>query len=68
MKKTKPLKGPDSNRLFSSVVLDGPDRAASRGMLYAVGFKPEDFQKPQPVFCQLPVACPKVITLLEGVE
>jgi len=26
--------------------VDGPDRAASRGMLYAVGFKPEDFKKP----------------------
>jgi dihydroxy-acid dehydratase len=33
-------------RRFSSIVLDGPDRAPSRGMLYAVGFKPEDFQKP----------------------
>ncbi|MEY2616893.1 MAG: dihydroxy-acid dehydratase, partial [Verrucomicrobiota bacterium] len=26
-------------------MLDGPERAASRGMLYAVGFKKEDFQK-----------------------
>ena len=28
-------------------MLDGPDRAPSRGMLYAVGFKKEDFSKPQ---------------------
>ena len=27
-------------------MLDGPERAASRAMLYAVGFKPEDFKKP----------------------
>jgi len=33
-------------RRYSSIVLDGPDRAASRAMLYAVGFKKEDFQKP----------------------
>jgi dihydroxy-acid dehydratase len=34
-------------RTFSSVVVDGPERAASRAMLYAVGFKKDDFQKPQ---------------------
>ena len=28
-------------------MLDGPDRAPSRGMLYAVGFEKEDFAKPQ---------------------
>ncbi len=28
-------------------MLDGPDRAPSRAMLYAVGFKKEDFAKPQ---------------------
>ncbi len=28
-------------------MLDGPDRAPSRAMLYAVGFKKEDFSKPQ---------------------
>ncbi len=33
-------------RPFSSPVLDGPDRAPSRAMLYAVGFKAEDFKKP----------------------
>ena len=27
-------------------MLDGPERAASRAMLYAVGFKKEDFKKP----------------------
>ncbi|RYD64097.1 MAG: dihydroxy-acid dehydratase, partial [Verrucomicrobiaceae bacterium] len=37
----------DSIRPFSSPMLDGPDRAPSRAMLYAVGFKKEDFAKPQ---------------------
>src|SRR5437868_8874039 len=38
----------DTNNLrpHSSVVLDGPERAPSRAMLYAVGFKEEDFEKP----------------------
>jgi dihydroxy-acid dehydratase len=35
-----------SVRPHSSIVLDGPDRAPSRAMLYAVGFKEEDFKKP----------------------
>jgi dihydroxy-acid dehydratase len=34
-------------RFYSSQVVDGVERAASRAMLYAVGFKKEDFQKPQ---------------------
>jgi dihydroxy-acid dehydratase len=34
-------------RAYSSVVLDGAERAASRAMLYAVGYKKEDFQKAQ---------------------
>jgi dihydroxy-acid dehydratase len=34
-----------SPRKYSGPVLDGPERAPSRGMLYAVGFKKEDFQK-----------------------
>ncbi|HEX4120375.1 MAG TPA: dihydroxy-acid dehydratase [Verrucomicrobiae bacterium] len=33
-------------RPHSSLLLDGPERAASRAMLYPVGFKPEDFKKP----------------------
>lgn len=33
-------------RPHSAVVLDGPDRAPSRAMLYPVGFKTEDFSKP----------------------
>jgi dihydroxy-acid dehydratase len=37
----------DTPRPFSSPMLDGPDRAPSRAMLYAVGFKKEDFAKPQ---------------------
>ena len=34
-------------RPHSSVLVDGPDRAASRAMLHAVGFTREDFKKPQ---------------------
>jgi len=34
-------------RKNSSEVIDGYDRAPSRAMLYPVGFKPEDFNKPQ---------------------
>src|ERR1700691_2993070 len=33
-------------RVHSSIVLDGPNRAPSRAMLYPVGFKEEDFKKP----------------------
>src|SRR6058998_2194043 len=33
-------------RPYSSIVFDGPERAAARAMLYPVGFKPEDFKKP----------------------
>ena len=36
-----------NTRPFSSPMLDGPDRAPSRAMLYAVGFNKEDFAKPQ---------------------
>ena len=36
----------DPQRPYSSLMLDGPDRAPSRAMLYAVGFKKEDFSKP----------------------
>ena len=35
-----------SLRPHSSIVLDGPERAPSRAMLYPVGFKLEDFSKP----------------------
>jgi dihydroxy-acid dehydratase len=34
-------------RPHSSIVVDGPARAASRAMLYPVGFKADDFSKPQ---------------------
>ena len=34
-------------RKFSSQVVDGYERAPSRSMLYPVGFKKEDFKKPQ---------------------
>src|SRR5437660_1354764 len=43
MKTKKPA---DPIRPYSSIVFDGPERAAARAMLYPVGFKPEDFQKP----------------------
>ena len=36
----------DLLRAHSSIVLDGPERAPSRAMLYPVGFKKEDFSKP----------------------
>ncbi len=34
-----------AHRQFSSTMLDGPDRAPSRAMLYPVGFKDADFSK-----------------------
>src|SRR5438309_10396591 len=40
----RPLAG---ERSFSSIVVDGADRAPSRAMLHAVGFKNEDFKKSQ---------------------
>ena len=36
-----------NSRKYSSAVVDGYERAASRAMLYPVGFKKEDFKKPQ---------------------
>ena len=39
-------KSVDSLRPYSSIVFDGDERAASRAMLYPVGFKAEDFKKP----------------------
>jgi dihydroxy-acid dehydratase len=41
------LKQMSNTRKFSSVVVDGYERAPSRAMLYPVGFKKEDFNKPQ---------------------
>ncbi|PIW59319.1 MAG: dihydroxy-acid dehydratase, partial [Candidatus Omnitrophica bacterium CG12_big_fil_rev_8_21_14_0_65_50_5] len=37
----------NDSREFSSIVIDGYDRAPSRAMLRAVGFTSEDFNKPQ---------------------
>src|SRR5271170_59773 len=37
----------NSIRKYSSIVVDGNDRAPNRSMLRATGFKDEDFQKPQ---------------------
>lgn len=39
------------NRNFSSIVVDGDDRAPNRSMLRAVGFNDEDFKKPQVAVC-----------------
>ncbi len=39
--------GDNSTRPFSSLVVDGMERAPSRAMLYAVGFSSDDFKKPQ---------------------
>ncbi len=48
--KMKNAKSAGSNsaglRRYSSIVLDGAHRAPSRAMLYAVGFKKDDFKKP----------------------
>ena len=38
---------PDLHRKHSAIVVDGVDRAASRAMLHAVGFKRDDFKKSQ---------------------
>ncbi|HYG22866.1 MAG TPA: dihydroxy-acid dehydratase [Verrucomicrobiae bacterium] len=45
-KSTGPAGKPMSPRHYSSQVLDGPERAPSRAMLYPVGFQSEDFSKP----------------------
>ncbi len=37
----------NQKRKYSSIVVDGVERAASRAMLRAVGFKDDDFKKPQ---------------------
>jgi hypothetical protein len=36
----------DPLRPFSSILVDGPERAAAHAMLYPVGFTEEDFKKP----------------------
>ena len=37
----------NKRRKYSSEIVDGVEQAPSRAMLRAVGFKEEDFQKPQ---------------------
>ncbi len=39
--------GDKNTRTYSSLVVDGMERAPSRAMLHAVGFKNADFEKPQ---------------------
>ncbi|MEM6885361.1 MAG: dihydroxy-acid dehydratase [Verrucomicrobiota bacterium] len=43
----KKNKQPQAHRQFSGPMVDGPERAASRSMLYPVGFKKADFKKSQ---------------------
>ncbi len=45
--KTKSGNRRSAKRAYSSTMVDGPERAASRAMLYAVGFKKPDFRKSQ---------------------
>lgn len=48
-KKSRSAKGKRNSleRAFSSIVVDGPERAPSRAMLHAVGFEKADFRKSQ---------------------
>lgn len=43
----KKYKSAHPDRPYSSQITQGPERAASRAMLHAVGFGREDFEKPQ---------------------
>ncbi len=65
-----------ASRPYSSIIVDGTDRAPNRSMLRAVGFKDEDFDKPQIAVCSawsmvtpcnahLDVLCEKTV---EGVD
>jgi dihydroxy-acid dehydratase len=45
-KSDKTKKQTDPLRPYSSQLVDGPERAAARAMLYPVGFTTEDFSKP----------------------
>ena len=45
--KPKNSPNPAAHRQYSSLVVDGAERAPSRAMLHAVGFKREDFKKSQ---------------------
>ncbi|MGC3991845.1 MAG: dihydroxy-acid dehydratase [Chthoniobacteraceae bacterium] len=46
-KKSAPKSTPAAHRQFSALVVDGAERAASRGMLHALGFTRADFKKSQ---------------------
>jgi dihydroxy-acid dehydratase len=46
MKKKSSAKNSNSMRPHSSILVDGPERAAARAMLYPVGFTEADFKKP----------------------
>ena len=45
-KETTKKKAAPNLRPHSAIMLDGPDRAPSRAMLYPTGFKKSDFEKP----------------------
>jgi dihydroxy-acid dehydratase len=44
-KSSRSQKKSPAHRAFSGLVLDGPERAPNRSMLYPTGFKAEDFKK-----------------------
>ena len=44
-KKSSQSANPNSMRPFSSILVDGAERAAARSMLYPVSFTEEDFKK-----------------------
>lgn len=46
-KSRRTAKRSSGHRAYSSTMVDGAERAASRAMLYAVGFNKEDFKKSQ---------------------
>ncbi|MDD5141247.1 MAG: dihydroxy-acid dehydratase [Verrucomicrobiales bacterium] len=46
MKKKSAANKAINMRPFSGILVDGPERAAARAMLYPVGFTEEDFKKP----------------------
>ena len=47
MNSKSPHDAHNAHRQYSSIVIDGADRAASRAMLHALGFESDDFQKSQ---------------------
>ena len=56
-----------AHRKYSKIVIDGVDRAASRAMLFALGFTADDFAKNQMFFQKkFPVRLTPVSKLAPG--